>query len=180
MAIKVENQATIKIPKKTEELIQNVLDSLPREHLRGLNRVVLVDQIVPDSRLPIPKMTDLPGLYHPRQGNIQPWCEVAVGTLLSGNGFFKRQIAKLNFKPNLAYLLLSLQAQHYHLTLSHGIKKTQYENAVRAYVEQHHKVWREKQSGWRGRLFKPLQPYMEKWARRLRKRYQTEQKRKTA
>jgi hypothetical protein len=180
MAIKIENQSTIKIPKKTVELIQSVLDILPREHMRGLNKVVLVDQIVLDSRLPIPKTQDLPGLYHPRQGNIQPWCEIAVGTLLSGDGFFKRQAARLNFKPQLAYLLLSLQAQHYHLTLSHGIKKTQYENAVRSYVEQHHKVWREKNSGWRGRLFKPIQPFMEKWARKLKKKYQSEQKRKTA
>jgi hypothetical protein len=179
MAIKIENQSTIKIPKKTEEVIQSVLDILPREHLRGLNKVVLVDQIVLDSRLPVPKTTDLPGLYHPRQGNIQPWFEVAVGTLLSGDGIIKKWVARLNFKPQLAYLMLSLQGQHYQLTLSHGIKKTQYENAVRTYVEQHHKVWREKQSGWRGRLFKPIQPYMEKWARKLRKRY-TEQKRKTA
>ena len=89
----------------------------------------------------------------------------------------KRLAAKLNYKPNLAYLVLSLQAQHFYLTLSHGIKKHQYEGAIRSYVEQYHKIWREKQSGWRGRLFKPLQPIIDRWARKLRKRYDEEKKR---
>ncbi len=180
MPIKIENQSSIKLPGKTEETIQSVIDSVPREHIRGLTRVVLVDRIVPDSRVPIPNATELPGLYHPRQGNIQPWCEIALGSLLPKDGFFKRLAARLNFKPNLAYLVLSLQAQHYYLTLSHGIKKHQYEGAIRSYVEQYHKSWREKQSGWRGRLFKPLQPYFEKWAKSMRKKYEAEQKRKSA
>jgi hypothetical protein len=183
MSIKIENQASIKLPKKTEEIIQSVLDLVPKEHIRGLSRVVLVDRIMPDSRIPrmtTQNVTELPGLYHPRQGNQQPWCEIALALLLPKVGFFKRIAARLNFKPNLAYLVLSLQAQHYFLTLSHGIKKNQYENAIRAYVEQYHKAWREKQSGWRGRLFKPLQPYMEKWVRGLRKKYNVEQKRKRA
>jgi hypothetical protein len=172
MSIKIENQATIKLPKKTEDTIQSVLDMVPREHIRGLTRIVLVDRIAPDSR--IPRMTtqtvsDLPGLYHPRQGNQQPWCEIALAQLLPKDGLFKRIAARLNFKPNLAYLVLSLQAQHYFLTLSHGIKKNQYENAIRSYVEQYHRTWRERQAGWRGRIFKPLQPFMEKWVRSLRK-----------
>jgi hypothetical protein len=180
MPIKIENQSSINTPKKTEETIQSVLEIVPREHLRGLSKVVLVDRIAPDSRMPIPNASELPGIYHPRQGNIQPWCEVALGTLLPNDGLFKRWAAKLNFKPNLAYLILTLQAQHYHLTLSHGIKKHQYEAAIRSYVEQHHKAWRERNSGWRGRLFKPFQPYLERWARSLRKRYDAEQKRKSA
>jgi hypothetical protein len=183
MSIKIENQASIKLPKKTEEVIQSVLDMVPKEHIRGLSRVVLVDRIMPDSRMARmaeQNVTELPGLYHPRQGNQQPWCEIALAMLLPKDGFFKRIAARLNFKPNLAYLVLSLQAQHYFLTLSHGIKKTQYENAIRSYVEQYHKTWREKQSGWRGRLFKPLQPYIEKWVRGLRKKYNVEQKRKRA
>ncbi len=180
MAIKIENQASIKLPKKTEAVIQSVFEIVPREHTRGLSRVVLVDRIIPDSRMPLPNAADLPGLYHPRVGTSQPWLEVALGMLLPQDSFFKRLAARLNFKPNLAYLVLSLQAQHYYLTLSHGIKKHQYEGAIRSYVEQYSKAWREKQSGWRGKLFKPLQPYIEKWARSLRKKYDVEQKRKSA
>jgi hypothetical protein len=184
MAIKVENQATIKVPKKTDDVIQSVFDTIPREHLRGLNRVVLVDRIIPEGRLPRQgggiDVSELPGLYHPKQGTMQPWCEIALGKLLTGEGFFQRMAARLNFKPNLAYLVFSLQAQHYYLTLSHGIKKNQYESAIRTYIEKYHAIWREQQAGWRASLFKPLRPYLDKWAKKLRKRYVDEQRRKTA
>ena len=179
MAIKVENKSTIKLPKKTEAIIQSVFDTVPVEHLRGLSRVVLVDRITPDPRLPA-KLSELPGIYYPRQGTSQPFCEVALGVLLQSDGFFKRLAAKLNFKPNLAYLILSLQAQHYHLTLKHGIKKNQYEGAIKVYIEKYHGIWREKQAGWRAKLFKPIQPYLNKWAKKLQKRYAEEQRRKSA
>lgn len=177
--MKIENKATLKIPAKTEEIIESVFEVIPREHLRGMTRVVLVDQIIPDSRMMAANLTELPGLYHPRQGTQQPWCEISVKTLLQGEeGLLKRLAAKLNYKPNLAYLVFSLQAQHYYLTLSHGIKKHQYEGAIRSYVEQYHRVWREKQSGWRGRIFKPIQPILDRWARKLKKRYEEEKRRK--
>jgi len=178
MPIKVENKATIKLPKKTEDTIQSVFDVIPKEHTRNLTRIVLVDKIVPDSRIQLPNnVSELPGLYHPRQGNIQPWCEIALGALLTkSEGFFKRLAARLNFKPNLAYLVLSLQAQHYYLTLSHGIKKHQYEGAIRSYIDRYHEMWRERQAGWRAKMFKPLRPWLDKWVRKLRRRYQEEQK----
>jgi hypothetical protein len=178
MPIKIENKATIKAPRTTDEVIQSAFDTVPREHLRGLNRVVLVDQIRPDARLSIPSTTELPGLYHPRLGSEQPWCEIALASLLPKDSFFKRLAARLNFKANLAGLIFSLQAQHYYLTLSHGIKKHQYESAIRSYMEKYHGQWREKQGGWRARLFKPIQPYLDKWARKLKKRYEQEQQRK--
>jgi hypothetical protein len=180
MPIKIENRSTIKLPGKTEETIQSVFEVIPKEHLRGLNKVVLVDKILPNSRIPPPNISDLPGMYHPKQGNIQPWHEIAVGTLLSADGWLKRIAARLNFKPQLALLILSLQAQHYHLTLSHGIKKHQYEGAIRSYTEKYHEVWRERQAGWRAKLFKPLRPLIEKWMRQLQKRQRAEQKRRSA
>src|SRR5262245_49576363 len=130
MPVKIENQSTAKIPSKTEEIIQSVFEVVPREHVRGLSRVVLVDRVLPESRLATVNFSELPGLYHPRQGTSQAWMEVAMANLLPKSSFFKRLAARLNFKPNLVYLMLSLQAQHYHLTLSHGIKKHQYDGAV--------------------------------------------------
>lgn len=175
--MKIENKSTLKVPKKTTETIESILATLPREHQRGMTRIVLVDTIIPDSRFPLNPGTPLPGLYHPRQGTTQPWSEISLKTLLQQEeGFFKRLAAKLNYRPNLAYLVLSLQAQHYYLTLSHGIKKHQYEGAIRSYVDQYHRLWREKESGWRGRLFKPLQPVFDRWARKLRKKYAAEKK----
>jgi hypothetical protein len=178
MAIKIENKSTIKLPRKTEETIQSVFDVIPQEHTRGLSKVVLVDRVVPDPRIQMPaNVSELPGIYHPKMGNAQPFCEIGIGTLLAGDGRFKRLTARLTFRPNLAYLALSLQAQHYHLTLSHGIKKHQYEGAIRSYIERYHKVWREKQAGWRAKLFKPIQPLIDKWARKWAK---AERKRKSA
>ena len=177
MLVKVENKSGIKLPKKTEETIQNVLGAVPREHLRGLGRVVLVDRIIPDARVQLPAATELPGLYHPKQGGSQPWLEIALNSLLlPSEGLFKRLAARLNFKASLAYLTLSLQAQHYHFTLSHGLKKHQYEGAIRSYVEKHLGTWRESQGGWRMKLFKPLQPFLEKWSRKLKKKYDAEKR----
>src|ERR1041384_4681217 len=146
MPIKIENKSTLKLPAQTERVIQSALEIVPVEHLRGLSRIVLVDYIIPDSRISIPSISELPGLYHPRIGRDQPWIEIAAG------------------------VIFSLQAQHYYLTLSHGIKKHQYESAIRSYMEKYHDQWRERQGGWRSRLFKPIRPYLDKWARKLRTR----------
>ncbi|HMV49141.1 MAG TPA: hypothetical protein PKC13_33020 [Blastocatellia bacterium] len=177
MLVKVENRSGLKLPKKTEETIQGVLGAVPREHLRGLSRVVLVDRIIPDSRVQLPQAMELPGLYHPRQGGSQPFLEIALNSLLlPTEGLFKRLAARLNFRASLAYLTLSLQAQHYHFTLSHGLKKHQYEGAIRSYVEKHLETWRESQVDWRVKLFKPLRPFLEKWSRKLKKKYDAEKR----
>ena len=180
MAIKIENKASIAPPKSTDEIISGAIEAVPREHVRGLNRLVLVDFITPESRLTLPSinLNELPGLYHPKMGTTQPWCEVALGVLLPKDGFFKKIAARLNYRANLVGLVLSLQAQHYYLTFSHGIKRHQYEAAVRTYVEKYHEVWRERRGGWRYKLFKPLRPYLDRLARRLRKKYDENQKKK--
>ena len=179
MAIKIENLATIKTPGATDEIINSAFEVIPREHQRGMQRIVLVDYIKPEGRLNMPGLQDLPGLYHPRLGTTQPWCEIALGVLLPRDSFFKRLANRLNFRANLVGLILSLQAQHYHLTLSHGIKKHQYEGAIKSYVEKYHEAWRERQGGWRVKLFKPLRPYLDRWAKTLRKKYETAQKQRS-
>lgn len=178
MTIKIDNQAMIPTPSKTEQIINSALDVIPREHLRGLHRVVLVDFISPQQqRKQIPNASELPGIYHPRVGNEQPYFEIALGVLLpSSKGFFQKLAARLNYKVNLIGLLHSLQAQHYHLTFSHGIKKHQYERAIRLYMEKYFEIWREKNGGWRTKLFKPFKPYIEKWSKKLKKRYEEEKR----
>jgi hypothetical protein len=178
MAIKIDNKATLKCPAKTETIINSALDVIPREHMRGLQRIVLVDFIAPQQqRIHIPNASDLPGMYHPRQGTEQPFFEIALGVLLpSSKGFFQKLAARLNYKINLIGLVHSLQAQHYHLTLSHGVKKNQYEKAVRSYMEKYFEVWRERNGGWRAKVFKPFKPLIERWSKKLRKRYAAEQR----
>jgi hypothetical protein len=177
VAIKIENQTERKLPSETVAHIESALDSLPREHTRGLERIRLVEFISEPRLRGTFQSSELPGLYHPRQGPKGPWLEIAVGVLLPGNKpVHKRIIPRLSFKGNLAATLFSLIGQHYHFTLKHSLKKTQLEPAIRAYTEKHLKAFNEKKHSFRARLFKPLQPTLERWAKGLQKRAAAEKK----
>jgi hypothetical protein len=169
---------------KTEELVQHpianldrnvqkVLEVLPAEHLRGLNKIVFVDQVA-EPRISAAQRSALPALYHPRMGGQQAWAEVALSVVAPKKKFPKNLFYKLTLKSNIAQVVLSLVAQHYHLTLAKGVKKSQLEVACRLYVERYFEKWRERQGGWRVRLLKPFKPQLDRWARRLAKRYRQE------
>ena len=179
MPIKIEDISNLKLPKQTHLRIEKILDGLPREHTRGIERVRLVEAIT-DSRLKnLSQRTNLPGLYHPRQGTQQAWIEIAVGVLLPRpKSYLKRIMPRLSFKGNLAAVLFSLVGQHYYLTLRHSIKRGQIEPAVRAYTEKHLRLWQEKEHTLRTRLFKPFQPTLERWGKTLQKRAEAEKRRK--
>jgi hypothetical protein len=179
--IKIENQYEGSLPKNTTELIEKAMDSLPREHTRGLERVRLVDFISEPRLKGQLQLSELPGLYHPKQGTKGPWLEIAVGVLLPANKpIHKRLIPRLSFKGNIAAVLFSLVGQHYHLTLRHSMKRTQIEPAVRLYTEKQLKAWNEKQHSLRARLFKPIQPTLERWGKSLQKRAAQEKKKAVA
>ena len=181
MAIRIENQYEGGLPKGALEQIESAFDSLPREHTRGIERIRLVPFITEPRIKGQFQATELPGLYHPRQGPKGAWLEIAVNVLLpSDKPFHKRIIPRLSFKSNLVALVFSLVAQHYHLTLKHSMKKTQLEPAVRAYTEKQLKVWNEKKHSFRAKLFKPLQPTFERWAKSLQKRAAAEKKRQAS
>jgi len=176
--IKIELSVETKLPRKTEDWINRVLEVLPREHLRGLERIKLVEAIN-DPRVKNLQQADLPGLYHPRQGTKAAWIEVATGVLIpKTKPLMKRIIPRLSFKGNLAAIIYSLAGQHYYLTLRHSIKRGQIEPAVRSYTERYLRIWHERQHTVRSRLFKPIQPTLEKWGRSLQKRAAQERKRK--
>jgi hypothetical protein len=180
MAIKVEINASAKLPKNVEARVQQILQSVPREHLHGIERLRLVDSIT-DPRLKTNQKTDLPGLYHPRQGTQKAWLEVAIDVLLPRQQpFLKRLLPRLSFKANLAAVIFSLVGQHYYLTLRHSVKKGQLETLVRSYTEKQLRAWNEREHSFRARLFKPLQPYLEKWGRALQKRAAAEKKKSRA
>jgi len=169
MVNKIENSSgRQKLPKGTEESIRKILSTLPREHLRGLERLRLVDTIT-DPR--VRNLSKLPGLYHPRQGAQPAWLEVALDVLLPQDApIHKRLIPRLSFKANMAAVIFSLVGQHHYLTLRHSVKKGQLESSIRIYTERHLKKWNEKEHTLRARLFKPLQPTFERWARSLQRR----------
>ncbi len=125
--------------------------------------------------------SDLPGLYHPRQGTKGPWLEIAVSVLLPVNKpIHKRIIPRLSFKGNIAAIIFSLVGQHYHLTLRHSVKRSQVESAVRLYTEKQLKAWNEKQHSIRARIFKPIQPTLERWGKSLQKKAAAEKKKSLA
>ncbi len=175
MAIKIEINSSIELPKGTQDELEKMFNFVPREHLRGLEKLKLVD-FINDPRLKnanIPQKNDLPGLYHPRMGNQNAFMEIAVGVLLKPyESYFNRLMPRMSFKANLATMVFSLIGQHYYLTLRHSIKRTQVESQVRQYTEKHLRTWSEKQSenSTRAKIFKPFRPLLERWAKALNKR----------
>lgn len=172
MPVKVENFATIKVPTDLEVLINQVFDSVPKEHSRGISKVVIVDEIK-DPRLAAITKEPQPILYHPKTPANQAFIELAMNFFLAQKeNFVKRLAAKLNFKSNIAGALLAIIGQHYHISFTHGVKKgqmTQFEPQVRAYVEKHFVNWRDRNGGFRAKMFKPLEPYMkrlDKWVKK--------------
>ena len=173
--IRIENTASFSLPKDYEATINKVLDFLPLEQYRGVEKIKLVDYIA-DPRLKnmdIPVKGDLPGLYHPRVQNQAPWFEMSMAALLQPTeGFVKKFMAKSGFKGNIAGLIFSLVGQHYYLTLRHSVKRTSLEPQIRQYAEKNLKLWSEKQSegSFRAKLFKPFRPVLERWAKWLNKK----------
>ncbi len=173
--IRIDNASTLTLPKDTEATINKILDFLPVEQYRGVEKIKLVD-FINDPRLKnmeTPIKGDLPGLYHPRAGNQAPWFEMSMGALLQPTEkYIKRFMAKSGFKGNIAGLMFSLVGQHYFLTQKHSIKRTALEPQIRQYAEKNLKVWSEKQSegSFRAKLFKPFRPYLERWAKWLNKK----------
>ena len=181
--IKIENQAGFDLPAYTDQQIQKALDFLPIEHLRGIEKVKLVD-FINDPRLKnlnAPVKGDLPGLYHPKQGNQPAWLEMSMGALLQPTeGFAKRWMAKSSFKSNLAGMLFGLVGQHYFLTFKHSVKRQNLEPQIRQYAEKNLREWGEgqNQNSFRAKLFKPLRPSIERLARWLNKKAAENQKKK--
>jgi hypothetical protein len=179
--LKIENQSSFSLPKGAIEHVQKVIDYLPIEHIRGLEKVKLVD-FINDPRLKnvdVPIKGDLPGLYHPKQGNQNAFLEISMGALLQPTeGFAKKLMAKTSFKSNVAGLIFSLVGQHYHFTFKHSVRKQNLEPQIRQYAEKHLRSWSEEQNqnSVRGKLFKPFRPMLERWARWLNKKAAQAQK----
>ena len=176
MSVKIEVHTTKEI-KNLNGKIEKVLEVVPAEHLRGLSKIVLVDAIT-EPRLSATQRATLPGLYHPKMAGQSAWAEISLSVLAPKEKFPKRLLTRLALKSNLAQVVLSLVAQHYQLTLSKGIKKTQLESAIKSYVERHFEKWRDREGGLRVRLLKPFKPQLDKIAKRLARRYKEEMAKK--
>lgn len=173
MSVKLEDQTSEVKIKELKVKAEKILDIVPAEHLRGLTKIVFVD-LVNEPRLSAAQRSTLPALYHPKMPGQLAWAEIAISVLVPKRKFPQNLLTKLALKSNLAQVMLSLVAQHYHLTLSKGIKKSQLEIECRKYVEKFFEKWREQQGGLRVRLLKPFKPQLDRIAKRLAKRYREE------
>jgi hypothetical protein len=172
MNVKVEDLASHKI-RNAHLHVEKALEVLPVEHLRGFAKIVFVD-LVTEPRLSAAQRSTLPALYHPRMGGQMAWGEVATTILAPKKKFPQNLLGRLTLKSSIAQVVLSLVAQHYYLTLSKGVKKGDLERACRQYVEKHFDLWREKQGGLRVKLLKPFKPQLDRWARKLARKYRDE------
>ena len=177
MNIRFENQTSrARLPRGMEKYVDSIVNSLPKEHLRGVERLRLVDSIN-DPRARNLGVSSLPGLYHPKQGPKPAWIEVAIDALLPNNvPLHKRLIPRISFKANLAAVIFSLVGQHHFLTLRHSVKKGQLESSIRLYTEKQLRRWNEGEHSFRTKLFKPVQPVFERWARALQRKAKKERK----
>jgi hypothetical protein len=169
MAIKLENTSGAKVPRNLQTQVENIFKVLPREHIRGIDRIKLVETIK-EPQLRTLQNVQLPGLYHPRQAAKPAWIEISTDILMGPTeSFQKRMMLRLSFKSNLATIIFSLVGQHYYSTLRHSVKRGQMESAVRSYTEKHLRIWNRNEHKLRTRLFKPLEPHLERWAKKLRR-----------
>jgi hypothetical protein len=170
MPLKIENATTFNpLPHSMMDSLNTMVRIVPPTHLRGLERLVIVNYIR-NPHLKGASAEQLPGLYHPKQGARAAWLEISLNALLpQGSSIFRRVVAKMSFKSNLAAVLFSLIGQHYYITLRHSIKRTQLEPAVRAYALDHVTKWSAERHKFRAKLFKPLKPLLERWAKSLQK-----------
>jgi len=165
--------------KALPEILDRAVAALPAEHLVGLDKIVVVDSVT-EPRLSAAQRATLPALYHPRMPGQRAWAEIALSVVAPRKRFPKNLMTRLTLKATLAQVVMSLVAQHYCMTFSKGVKKNQFETACRVYVEKHFDVWREREGGIRARLLKPFKPYLDRWAKKLAKKYRQEAARRPA
>lgn len=177
--LKIEDRQDTPSTRGTFNIIESALDCVPKEHLSGLSRLVIVDTI-DNSRQLSHTDQNLPGLYHPRYSGSLAWMEVAPNILIPQSlPLHKRFFQRFAFKSNLAATIFMLVGQHYFLSLRHSVKKSQIEGLVRAYVQERMKEWWARRNRIRARIFRPLQPTLERWNKSLRKRGKLEMRKKT-
>jgi hypothetical protein len=168
-------ESELDLPKKTEENIHEILDFLPLEHRRGIEKLKLVD-FIEEGGLKEAKgdfKDNLPYMYYPRMQNKSARMEISMMSLLKPLGkFTERWMAKSSFKSSLASAIFVMVGQHYYLTMKHSVKKDNLQAKIQRYAQENLRNWSEQQSekSWRGKIFKPLRPLMERWAKWLNKK----------
>ena len=177
--IRVENQASFELPKDIEAQIGKILDFLPTEHQRGLERFGL--WIL--STIRALKIWTFPSKAIFRDlssevGNQNAWLEVSMGALYSRPKVFpnagwrnlrSRQSRRIDFLARRSALLFDAPAfnqKHKSRTADSSIRR------------KNLKTWSERQqvSSKRAKFFKPFSSIFEKWAKWLEQKRRNHRK----
>ena len=96
MNVKLEVKSSDSI-KDLNGKVERILSVVPAEHLRGLTKIVFVDQIT-EPRLSAAQRASLPALYHPKMPGQMAWAEVAMTVLAPKKKFPKESSDKTRVK----------------------------------------------------------------------------------
>lgn len=188
MAVKIENHSSLELPKGWEDIINEAFDYVPREDVRGVDRVVLVDFIkVNDARIKEAKPKgDTPALFHPREQHKSPWFEISAAALLMPTeNWSKKMLAKKTFRFNLTRLVFLLAGYNSQLLPAQLArqrqppKPEQIQARAAQYGEKKFAEWQKEnvKPNWQTKLFGPLRPFVERWAKSLNEKALNAQKR---
>ncbi|MCK4830405.1 hypothetical protein KA005_82570 [bacterium] len=131
----------------TKKRIKKLILVIPKEHLIGLEKIIIVDQIEDKEK------REVGGIYRQKYNNKPSSIELGI------NSIYKRMPRILFFFPFVATFSLSDVlyheiGHHYHANFTHGIKKKRQED----FVEDYSKRMMKKKFRWWLRFISPLSP----------------------
>lgn len=148
MDLSAENKSKDKvigfiIKRKVNKLIR----AIPKEHLIGLEKIIILDEI------PNNKRRDIGGLYRQKQKNQPCSIELSVSVIFKG---MPRIFFFFPFIPDfsLADVLYHEIGHHCHKRLTHGIKKEREES----FAEKYRSEMVKKRFKWWAPFFIPFSP----------------------
>ena len=78
--------------KNLPALLDRAVAALPAEHLVGLEKIVVVDNVT-EPRLSAAQRSTLPALYHPKMPGQRAWAEIAMGVIAPRKKFPKNLVS---------------------------------------------------------------------------------------
>lgn len=140
--------------------INKLIRVIPKEHLIGLDKIIILDGI-PNNR-----RRDIGGLYKQRQKNQPCSIELSVSVIFKG---MPKILFFFPFIPDfsLADVLYHEIGHHCHKRLTHGIRKERQE----AFAEKYRSEMVKKRFRWWAPFFIPFSPLIRLLNKKVNKKY---------
>lgn len=160
MGIHVEQHCQGTIPFNIEKLIKRLLGYIPPEHLIGLNKIVILDDV---THGPLNKKGAM-GIYRHKEVQQPATIEIAVSVIYRGMPrvlFYMPFVAKFMLANTLYH-----EIGHHYQQFTHGVKKQAWEDFADNYRKE---MIRKAFKGWLF-LFKPFTPLIRLLSRKAQER----------